>query len=85
MSAYQDINAISALGCSEVKLRSASGECFPGQYFDEETNLHYNHFKTNKATHTFSGSRPSRILCHPDEAIAHNSLSEKPHWFFLLS
>ncbi len=22
-----------------------SDECFPGQYFDSETNLHYNHFR----------------------------------------
>jgi len=45
MSAYQDISALTALGCSEVKLRSASGECFPGQYHDKETSLHYNHFR----------------------------------------
>jgi RHS repeat-associated protein len=45
MSTYQDINALSALGCSQVKLRCVSNECFPGQYFDEETGLHYNYFR----------------------------------------
>jgi RHS repeat-associated protein len=45
MTAYVDIKALSALGCSEVKLRCVTDECFPGQYFDKETNLHYNYFR----------------------------------------
>ena len=32
-------------GCSECSYDVASVKLFPGQYFDEETNLHYNYFR----------------------------------------
>lgn len=34
------------LGCGRVNTRTASGELFPGQHFDKETNTNYNWHRT---------------------------------------
>ena len=36
----------SMLGKTAIGTTSASGKVFPGQYYDNETGLHYNYFRT---------------------------------------